>query len=68
MKAFFEEYGFIALSAIVVVILIALATPVGDAIKSSVMSLVGKFSTTTNTLVDNMGNEIQNAQAETLGN
>ena len=29
MKAFFEEYGFVALAAIVVIIMIIMATPVG---------------------------------------
>lgn len=40
MKAFFEEYGFIVLSAIVVLLLIGMASPVGDKIKTSAEGIV----------------------------
>ena len=40
MKAFFEEYGFIVLSAIVVLILIGMATPIGDVIEESAEGIV----------------------------
>ena len=40
MKAFFEEYGFIVLSAIVVLILIGMATPIGDVIEESAERIV----------------------------
>lgn len=43
MKSFFEEYGFVALTAIVIIILIVMATPVGDAIKANLNSLVNSF-------------------------
>ena len=40
MKAFFEEYGFIVLSAIVVLLLIAMANPIGEAIEKSATGIV----------------------------
>lgn len=43
MKAFFEEYGFVALAAIVVIILIIMATPVGKAIEEALKSMVNSF-------------------------
>ena len=67
MKSFFEEYGFIALAAIVVVLLIAMATPVGTAIKNSVLGLVDKFGSTTNDLVNEMANDAKDSQGEIAG-
>ena len=43
MKAFFEEYGFVALAAIVVIILIIMVTPVGQAIETALKSMVQSF-------------------------
>ena len=43
MKAFFEEYGFVALAAIVVIILIIMATPVGQTIETALKSMVQSF-------------------------
>lgn len=43
MKAFFEEYGFVALAAIVIIILIVMATPIGQAINTNLNALVGSF-------------------------
>lgn len=43
MKAFFEEYGFVALAAIVVIILIIMATPVGAAVQAALISMVNSF-------------------------
>lgn len=43
MKAFFEEYGFVALAAIVIIILIIMATPVGAAIQAALTSMVNSF-------------------------
>ena len=45
MKAFFEEYGFVALSAIVVIILIMMATPIGGVIETSLTGFVNTFAT-----------------------
>lgn len=43
MKKFFEEYGFISLSAIAIIVLIIIATPVGNAIENSTTSIVSSF-------------------------
>lgn len=48
MKAFFEEYGFIVLSAIVVLLLIGMASGVGDTIEESVTGIVGNFTDVAN--------------------
>ena len=53
MKKFFENYGFIAISAVVIVLLISFTTPVGAVIKNSISGLVDKFATTTNAVTDN---------------
>lgn len=44
MKAFFEEYGFVALSAVVVIFLITLVSPVGTVIKTALEGFVDSFS------------------------
>lgn len=43
MKKFFEEYGFVILTAIVVILLIAMATPIGTLIRSNVSHIVESF-------------------------
>ena len=52
MKAFLEEYGFVILIAIVIILLIVMATPVGNSIKASVLSLVDRFSGTATSKLD----------------
>lgn len=47
MKSFFEEYGFVILAAIVVVILIAMATPLGSLVKSQITSIVDSLGSKT---------------------
>ena len=47
MKSFFEEYGFVILAAIVVIILIAMATPIGDLVKIQVSEVVNSFGSKT---------------------
>lgn len=67
MKDFFSEYGFLALAAIVVVILIAMASPVGAKIKEYVLSLVGKFGNASEGWVNQMdaiGTDLTNSLAE----
>lgn len=59
MKSFFEEYGFVALTAIAIIILIVMTTAVGDAIKQNLNSLVNSFglavlNQTANTKVYNL--------------
>ena len=52
MKAFLEEYGFVILIAIVIILLIVMATPVGNSIKASVLSLVDRFGGTATSKLD----------------
>ena len=47
MKSFLEEYGFAILAAIVVILLIAMCTPVGSLIKQQVMNVVDSFASRT---------------------
>ena len=47
MKDFLSEYGFAILAAIVVILLIAMCTPVGNLIKNQVMGTVDKFAAKT---------------------
>lgn len=48
MKSFFEEYGFVILAAVVVIALIAMVSPVGDAIEESLIGVVDGFTTKVN--------------------
>ena len=43
MKSFFEEYGFVILAAVVVIALIAMASPVGEAVEDNMKSIVNGF-------------------------
>lgn len=47
MKDFLSEYGFAILAAIVVILLIAMCTPVGNLIKNQIMGVVDSFATKT---------------------
>lgn len=49
MKSFFENYGFVILSAIVVIILIAMAGPIGNTIQNSISNIVEGFKNKTET-------------------
>ena len=67
MKAFFEEYGFLVLAAIVVVLLISMASPLGTWIKASVKSLVYTFNASANSgLTNALTNATTNADALTV--
>ena len=44
MKSFLEEYGFVILAAIVVILIIAMCTPVGNLIKRQVMNVADSFA------------------------
>ena len=44
MKSFFEEYGFVILAAVVVIALIGMTSPVGEAIEESMLSVVDGFT------------------------
>ena len=43
MKKFFENYGFAALIPIVVIVLIIIATPVGNSVENATTSMIGSF-------------------------
>lgn len=49
MKSFFEEYGFVILAAIVVILLIAMTTPIGSLVKNQITGIVDSFANKTNT-------------------
>lgn len=52
MKSFLEEYGFVILIAIVIILLIVMATPIGSTIKASVLGLVDSFGSRTVAKID----------------
>lgn len=53
MKSFFEEFGFVILSAVVVVLLIGMASPLGTKIEGSLTGIVEDMTTSTTTKLDN---------------
>lgn len=57
MKTFLEEYGFVILIAIVVILLIVIATPVGNSVKSSILGLVDDFNGKTTAKIDKTSKE-----------
>lgn len=56
MKKFFENYGFVALISVVVIVLIIIATPVGNSVENATTSMIGSFKNQ----VVNAANEINN--------
>lgn len=44
MKSFFQEYGFVILAAIVVILLIAMCTPIGSIIRTQIETIATNFS------------------------
>lgn len=52
MKTFLEEYGFVILIAIVIILLIVMATPVGRTIKTSILGLTDDFDSKTAAKID----------------
>ena len=52
MKQFFENYGAVALGILALLVLIAMITPVGNIIKTSLQGTVHKFSSSINSQVD----------------
>ncbi len=59
MKSFFEEYGFVILAAIVVILLIAMATPIGTLIRSNISHIVESFGEKTTQKLDYAMRELQ---------
>ncbi len=60
MKSFFEEYGFVILAAIVVILLIAMITPIGSVVKKQINGIIISFGNKTNIKLNtvNMGDNI----------
>ena len=52
MKTFLEEYGFVILIAIVIILLVVIATPVGRTIKTSILGLTDDFDSKTAAKID----------------
>ena len=52
MKSFLEEYGFAILAAIVIILLIAMASPLGDIIRTQLSNIVNKFANSANKKLD----------------
>ena len=46
MKTFLEEYGVVVVSAIVIMIIVVAATPLGRQIKDGIVSAVTRLTTT----------------------
>lgn len=59
MKSFFEEYGFVILAAIIVILLIAMATPIGTLIRSNISHIVESFGEKTTQKLDYAMREYQ---------
>ena len=66
MKSFFEEYGFVILAAIIVILLIAMATPIGTLIRSNISHIVESFGEKTNQKLDYAMREYQTKDIITL--
>lgn len=54
MKDFLSEYGFAILAAIVVILLIAMCTPVGNLVKNQVMGVIDNFANKTSSKLNAM--------------
>lgn len=67
MKSFFEEYGFVTLAAIVVILLIAMATPIGDLVKIQVSEVVNSFGSKTQSKL-NATDGVINVRVSTANN
>ena len=65
MKQFFEQYGGVALGILALLVLIAMITPVGNIIKTSLQGTVQTFSTKidgqTDTMTEQMNKAFENA-------
>lgn len=58
MKSFLKEYGFVILTAIVVIMLIVIVSPIGGTIKTSVSGLVDGFGNRTVAKIDKTNKEV----------
>ena len=66
MKSFFEEYGFVILAAIIVILLIVMATPIGTLIRSNISHIVESFGEKTTQKLDYAMREYQAKDIITL--
>ena len=48
MKSFFEEFGFVILAAVVVLLLVGMTTPIGSKVEGSLSSIVENMTTQAN--------------------
>lgn len=67
MKSFLQEYGFAILAAIVVIIIIAMCTPVGNVIRNQISGVIETFSEKTSSKLSSVtteGNEVVIIQNE----
>ena len=62
MKQFFESYGGVALGILALLVLIAMITPVGNIIKTSLQGTAHKFSTSINSQTDDAFDAMQKIQ------
>ena len=61
MKQFFEQYGKVALGILALIVLIAMITPVGNIIKTSLQGTSHSFSSHINEQTDTMSEQMSNA-------
>ena len=59
MRKFFQEYGSVALGILALLVLIAMITPVGNLVKTSLQGTVHKFSTSIDSQTETMVNDMQ---------
>ena len=67
MKHFFEQYGGVALGILALLVLIAMITPVGNIIKTSLQGTTNKFSGSMYEQLDGAMNATASAQNSALG-
>lgn len=67
MKNFFEQYGGVALGILALLVLIAMITPIGNIIKTSLQGTTTKFSGSINDQVNTAMFGVQEAQNSALG-
>lgn len=65
MKQFFEQYGAVVLGILALLVLIAMITPVGNLVKTSLQGTVQTFSTSINSQTDTMTSDMEKAFAQT---
>lgn len=59
MKQFFEQYGAVVLGILALLVLIAMITPVGNIVKTSLQGTAHKFSSSINSQTDTMTSDME---------